>query len=363
MWLVWSLVQGIFFLLYSFVGPGDVELCVFISVLNGLPAGAKFLNDAIMADVIDYDEFLTGQRAEATYTMFKGFLPKIAAIPASALPISLLASVGHIDLVNGIVQPQPQSVEVFIKIVIIYIPAALAFTSLAIKMRFPFWNNRQVAQITQGVARHLAGREAEDPCSGEMYRPVMFIVDEEKGIDEEKEASLVDYFISETFCDDMLVAYADKESRRKFGGKVVLMTVLYLALWNSLVVVFLGLTAVTYDFLTGILSPIPVLTVVGFGMSVTGTIFSVLRLMAAVEFRTKISSEPPLIRVETIKKIKQSRLNLRKLKNFNTNPFSALPFFTKKKPAVIADHPVAELVNRNPEGSKGEEGNKEKIKV
>ena len=43
-----------------------------MSVINGLPLGAKFLADSIMADVIDYDELLTGSRSEATYTMFKG---------------------------------------------------------------------------------------------------------------------------------------------------------------------------------------------------------------------------------------------------------------------------------------------------
>ena len=40
--------------------------------------------------MIDYAEFLTGERAEAGYVMFKSFLPKLAAIPASAIPISLL---------------------------------------------------------------------------------------------------------------------------------------------------------------------------------------------------------------------------------------------------------------------------------
>ena len=37
-----------------------------MGAVNGLPMGAKFLQDAILADVIDYDEFLTGQRSEAT---------------------------------------------------------------------------------------------------------------------------------------------------------------------------------------------------------------------------------------------------------------------------------------------------------
>ena len=98
--------------------------------------------------MIDYDEFLTGNRAEATYTMFKSFLPKVcdhclfltfnciftafsltvhclstafpltfhciftafsltfhclqvAAIPASAIPITLLDLAGHIGPKDG----------------------------------------------------------------------------------------------------------------------------------------------------------------------------------------------------------------------------------------------------------------------
>ena len=44
-----------------------VCMCVWVCVFPG-----KLLNDAIMADAIDYDAFLTGGRNEATYTMFKG---------------------------------------------------------------------------------------------------------------------------------------------------------------------------------------------------------------------------------------------------------------------------------------------------
>ena len=57
--------------------------------------------DTILADIIDYDEFLTGSRTEATYTMFKSFLPKIAAIPASTIPVALLPVFGHVQPVQG----------------------------------------------------------------------------------------------------------------------------------------------------------------------------------------------------------------------------------------------------------------------
>ena len=41
---------------------------ILVGGINGIPMGAKFLSDALLADTIDYDEFLSGQRNEATYT-------------------------------------------------------------------------------------------------------------------------------------------------------------------------------------------------------------------------------------------------------------------------------------------------------
>jgi Na+/melibiose symporter-like transporter len=89
-WLTWSLTMAVTNSLFYGIGDGDVTAVIVIAGINGIPMGAKFISDAILADVIDYDEFLTGARSEATYTMFKSFLPKIAAIPASAVPVALL---------------------------------------------------------------------------------------------------------------------------------------------------------------------------------------------------------------------------------------------------------------------------------
>ena len=44
-------------------------LAVF-SFLNGIPWGGRFLNETMMADIIEYDELITGRRAEAEFTMF-----------------------------------------------------------------------------------------------------------------------------------------------------------------------------------------------------------------------------------------------------------------------------------------------------
>ena len=118
-------------------------MCVAIAAINGLPMGAKFLADAINADIIDYDEFLTGQRSEATYTMFKSFLPKICAIPASAVPLALLNMVGHVPPVNGRIQRQPESVKSYVRIVSVWIGSSLSFMAFLLKFRFPLKTKEQ----------------------------------------------------------------------------------------------------------------------------------------------------------------------------------------------------------------------------
>ena len=64
-WLLWSFTTAITNTLFAFCGTGDYVTCIVFSGINGIPLGAKFLAEAILADVIDYDEFLTGARSEA----------------------------------------------------------------------------------------------------------------------------------------------------------------------------------------------------------------------------------------------------------------------------------------------------------
>ena len=109
---------------------------------NGAPLVRKFLADTVMADVIDYDEFLTKERAEATYTMFKGFMPKIAAIPASAIPIALLSTFGT-NPQDGILQEQDQPIRTFIQVTIIYIPFLMVMGAFVLKLKYPLYTSVQ----------------------------------------------------------------------------------------------------------------------------------------------------------------------------------------------------------------------------
>ena len=120
--------------------------------------GAKFLDDAILADIIDYDEFLTGQRSEATYTMFKSFLPKICAIPAAAIPLALLNVFGHVPPINGRIQRQPDVIATYCQVVTVVIPTLASLAATYFKWKFPLRTKEQCDMIGSGVGKHLLGK-------------------------------------------------------------------------------------------------------------------------------------------------------------------------------------------------------------
>jgi hypothetical protein len=156
-WLAYSCVSALTNPLFMFVGSGDTYLVICVAGINGLPFGAKFLAYAILADVIDYDEFLSGNRAEATYTMFKSFLPKVAAIPASAIPIALLFSqFGYVGPVEGVIQPQTSTnIRWYMRFVLIILPTCLQVLAVIIKLGFPLKTVEQNHLVSAGIGAHM----------------------------------------------------------------------------------------------------------------------------------------------------------------------------------------------------------------
>ena len=165
-WLAYNLFNGISNALYGLVGTGDWELAFIVTALNGIPFGGKFLSDSTLADTIDYDEFLTGQRREAQFTMFSGFVPKIVSIPSQALPIAIIAAVGFQQSTFGCsaegelgIQAQSQSdlVKFTIQLFFILMPVAANILSFAIKTRYPIKKKTQLWRINAGIELHKNG--------------------------------------------------------------------------------------------------------------------------------------------------------------------------------------------------------------
>merc|ERR1719163_1914724 len=150
-----------------------------VAVINGIPLGATFLSDAILSDIIDYDELLTGKRNEATFTMFRSFLPKLCAIPASVVPVSLMSLFGYIAPIYGVPQVQPASVINYLRFTFCSIPLFFALLSFYLKTKFVMKTNKQVDQIGIGIGLHLIGKPATCPMSGAKISLFTFEGDDE----------------------------------------------------------------------------------------------------------------------------------------------------------------------------------------
>jgi Na+/melibiose symporter-like transporter len=270
-WLLWSLTMAFTNGLYMLVGEGDVWPCIIISGMNGLPMGAKFLSDTILADVIDYDEWLRGSRNEATYMMFKSFLPKIAAIPASAIPVALLNAFGHVAPEGGrIMRQEGTTVAWYIRVVIVIIPSALSFLAFALKTRFPLKTKEQTDDISTGIGQHMLGLPAIDPLSGMEYS-LLSLTDKERTV-----ANLLDNFPGVDPLDRLLSDPA--------AGAIAIRRDMRRQLIYSCVAVVTSLVAVLTSFRlisSKNLSFLPVLFIIVFGASITATGFCYLRLGAA----------------------------------------------------------------------------------
>jgi len=179
-WFVWSLTMAASNVLFLFVWKGGVELLFVVCAINGLPLGAKFLADAILADIIDYDEFLTGMRSEATYFMFKSFLPKIVQIPATAIPIALLGAFSYKPPIGGKVQDQPESVSNYIRCVV-GLGFLCSLCAYFLKIKYPLHEDG-VARLAKALKDHKEGKWARDPVSRRPYKPLTVSCEDEQEV-------------------------------------------------------------------------------------------------------------------------------------------------------------------------------------
>merc|ERR1711871_793387 len=173
-WLLWSFWGGLTNILLFLINKGDVEFFLAVTFINGTPLGARFLADTILSDIIDYDEFLTGRRSEATFLMFKSFLPKMVSIPAAVLPIAFLPMAGY--KAGGGLRNEDQSVGAQAYLILLSGPlsACLCIASAMVKLRFPLKTEEQVNAIGLGVALHSAGKGAPDPLAHGNGPPTLY---------------------------------------------------------------------------------------------------------------------------------------------------------------------------------------------
>ena len=121
----------------NILSPVVIVLLVISAILTSFPTGGAYLNDVLISDIIEYDEFSTGKRSEGIFTVFSALIPKFVSLFAQAIPLSILSIIGFIPTEKGYVHKQPNIVIYYIKIIFAVIPIILSIISFIYKMKYP----------------------------------------------------------------------------------------------------------------------------------------------------------------------------------------------------------------------------------
>ena len=149
-WKMYSIISILPFTFFLFCDIGSTHLLVISAIFTSFPTGGAYLNDVLISDVIEYDEFLTGKRAEGIFTVFSSLIPKFVSLFAQAIPLSILSLIGFIPTEKGYVHIQPNGVIYYIKIIFAVIPIFLSIISFLYKMKYPISDNSN-KEIKKGI--------------------------------------------------------------------------------------------------------------------------------------------------------------------------------------------------------------------
>lgn len=147
---------GVFFL-----GPGDVLIYGVLVFLSGIGFGATLaIPSAIQADVIDYDELLTGQRREGQYIGLWSISKKLAAAVGIGIGLTILGFAGYTPNTE-----QSEEVQFTLRVLYALVPSLCNLAGVIIALAYPISDTKH-AEILKAIKRRKKGEQVEDPIYG-----------------------------------------------------------------------------------------------------------------------------------------------------------------------------------------------------
>jgi GPH family glycoside/pentoside/hexuronide:cation symporter len=157
-WLMAMIVNTGVFLGVFFLGPGDEILYGLLVIGSGLGFGASLaLPSAIQADVIDYDELLTGQRREGRYIGLWSVAKKLAAALGIGIGLAVLGSVGYRPNAD-----QPDTVIFALRVLYALVPCLCNIVAIIVIWTFPL-DARAHRDIRAAIKTRRSGSAPMDP--------------------------------------------------------------------------------------------------------------------------------------------------------------------------------------------------------
>jgi len=133
MWLTAMIVNTGAFSGVFFLGPGDEWVYGVLVFISGIGFGATLaIPSAIQADVIDYDEMITGERREGLYIGLWSIAKKLAAAFGVGVGLLLLGTSGYTPNMK-----QSDSVILTLRVLYALVPCVCNLVALLIALKYP----------------------------------------------------------------------------------------------------------------------------------------------------------------------------------------------------------------------------------
>jgi GPH family glycoside/pentoside/hexuronide:cation symporter len=157
-WLLSIAVNTGAFIGVFFLGPGDAAIYGVLVFLSGIGLGATLaLPSSIQADVIDYDELLTGERREGRYIGLWSIAKKLAAAVGVGAGLSILGLAGYVPNAQ-----QPEEVRLALRVLYALVPSVCNLAALAIALAYPI-SGAVHQRILDGIERRNNKEAVADP--------------------------------------------------------------------------------------------------------------------------------------------------------------------------------------------------------
>ncbi len=159
-WLTSMAINSGAFVGVFFLGPGDDLIYGVLVFLSGIGFGATLaIPSAIQADVIDYDELLTGERREGQYIGLWSISKKLAAAVGIGAGLSILGMAGYTPNVE-----QTQQVQLVLRTMYALVPSVCNLLGLMIALAYPI-DDKIHQGIRQAIVRRRSGEKVVDPLT------------------------------------------------------------------------------------------------------------------------------------------------------------------------------------------------------
>ena len=153
-WLASMAINTGAFIGVFFLGPGDAAIYGVLVVLSGIGFGATLaIPSAIQADVIDYDELLTGERREGQYIGLWSISKKLAAALGVGVGLAALGMAGYTPNVE-----QSEQVRFTLRALYALVPSICNIVAFLIAMAYPI-----DSQVHKDIRNAIVLRQKGEP--------------------------------------------------------------------------------------------------------------------------------------------------------------------------------------------------------